>query len=157
MPKGRAGVVMCKRYRKGLVALMGAMGATSALAAGGQTGGTIRFTGAVVATGYSVTAAPRAASAADGLQTRAAASGGQVVVDFSTPVARPVPAVVSVAARTKASSTWQRVGAMHNETGVRAQYAGFKANTLTGNNGTLTLSNPRTAPPALAVVMVAYQ
>ncbi len=136
---------------------MATMGATNALAAGSQTGGTIRFTGAVLASGYSVTAAPRAASAADALQARATASGDQVVVDFSTPVARPVPAVVSVAARTKASSTWQRVGTMRNETGIRARYAGFKANTLTGNNGTLTLSNPRTAPPALAVVTVAYQ
>ena len=148
---------MSKRYMKEAVALMAAVGATGALAADSQAGGTIRFTGSVLATGYSVTAVSRAAGATDGLLTRAVANGHQVVVDFSTPLARPVPAVVSVAARTKASSTWRRVGAVGNDTGVRAQYGGFKANVLTGNSGTLTLSNPRTAPPALAVVMVAYR
>ena len=120
-------------------------------------GGTIRFTGAVLASGYSVTAAPRVAAAVGGLQTQNAGSGRQVVIDFSTPITHPVPVVVSVASRSKASLTWRRVGAVGNDTGVRAQYVGFKANRLTGNSGTLTLSNPRTAPPALAVVMVAYQ
>ena len=149
---------MCKRYRKEIVALMAAMGATEALAAGGQSGGTLYFTGAVLANGYSVTAATRVAGATGGLQAHAAASGdSQVVVDFSAPAAYPVPAVVSVAARTEVSSTWQRVEAAGNDTGVRAQYGGFRGNVLTGNHGTLTLSHPRTTPPALAIVTVAYQ
>ena len=155
-PEGRAlGVVMCMRYTKGIVAVVAALGATGVLAAGSQAGGSIKFTGAVLATGYSVTAAPRAASVTNGLETRAAASGEQVVVDFSTLAARPVPAVVSVAARTKASPTWQRVGAARNETGVRAQYVGSKGNVLAGKNGALTLSSPPSAQPALAMITVA--
>lgn len=157
-PEGRAlGVVMCTRSTKGIVAVVAAVGATGVLAAGSLAGGAIQFKGAVLAAGYSVTAAPRAASPANGLETRAAASGGQVVVNFSTPAAHPVPAVVSVAARTQASPTWQRVGTARNETGVRAQYSGFKGSVLTGNNGTLTLSGPPSAQPALAVITVAYQ
>lgn len=151
---------MRTRYTKGIVAVVAAVGATGALAAGSQTSGTIQFTGTVLGAGYSVTAAPRAAGAAsatNGLETHAAASGGQVVVDFSTLAARPVPAVVSVAARTKASPTWQRVGAARNETGVRAQYVGFKGNVLAGKNGTLTLSSAPSAQPVLAVITVAYR
>ncbi|GCB02723.1 hypothetical protein [Ralstonia sp. SET104] len=154
---------MRTRYTKGIVAVVAAVGATGALAAGSQTSGTIQFTGTVLGAGYSVTAAPRAAGAAgaasatNGLETHAAASGGQVVVDFSTLAARPVPAVVSVAARTKASPTWQRVGAARNETGVRAQYVGFKGNVLAGKNGTLTLSSALSAQPVLVVIMVAYR
>lgn len=151
---------MRTRYTKGIVAVVAAVGATGALAAGSQTSGTIQFTGTVLGAGYSVTAAPRAAGAAsatNGLETHAAASGGQVVVDFSTLAARPVPAVVSVAARTKASPTWQRVGAARNETGVRAQYVGFKGNVLAGKNGTLTLSSALSAQPVLAVITVAYR
>jgi hypothetical protein len=148
---------MCTRYTKGIVAVVAAVGATGVLAAASQAGGTIQFKGAVLAAGYSVTAAPRAASAANGLETRAVASGGQVIVDFSTLAAHPVPAVVSVAVRTEASPTWQRVGAARNETGVRAQYSGFKGNVLAGKNGTLTLSSSPSAQPALAVITVAYR
>lgn len=150
------GIVMGKLYTRGAAALMAAIGATGALAAG-SSGGVIRFTGAVVASGYSVQAASRAAGATDGLQTRTVVSSDQLVVDFGTPAARPVPAVVSVAARTKASPTWQRVGVTDNGTDVRARYSGFNANVLTGNSGTLTLSHPPTAEPALAVVTVAYR
>lgn len=147
---------MCKCYTKGVIALVAAIGATGALA-GSLAGGTIHFSGVVLASGYRVMAAPRAAGTIDGLRMGATASNDQIVVDFSAPVARPVPVVVSVAARTRASPTWQHVGAADNDIRVRAQYGGFKANVLAGANGTLMLSNPRTAQPALAVLTVAYE
>ncbi|KHK49202.1 hypothetical protein PI87_26785 [Ralstonia sp. A12] len=148
---------MRKRYTRGAVALMAAIGATGALAAGSQSGGTIRFTGAVVATGYSVQAGPRAAGSADGLQARTAASGNQVVVAFNTPAVKPVPAQVSVVARGKSSDTWRRVEDTGNGAVVRARYDGFRAGVLAGNSGKLTLSHPPGAEPALAVVTVAYK
>lgn len=148
---------MRKCYTRGAAALMMAIGATGALAAGGQRGGTIRFTGAVVAAGYSVQAGPPAAGAADGLQARMVTAGNQVVVDFSTAAVKPVPAEVSVMARSKSSGAWKRVGEADGGAVVRARYEGFKANVLTGNNGTLTLSRPPGAESALAVVTVAYE
>ncbi|WP_199032632.1 MULTISPECIES: hypothetical protein [Ralstonia] len=148
---------MRKCYTRGAAALMAAIGVTGALAADGQSSGTIRFRGAVVATGYSVQAGPRAAGVVDGLQARTAATGNQVVVDFNTPVVKPVPAEVSVVARSKSSSVWQRVSEAVGGAAVRARYEGFKANVLTGKNGKLTLSHPPGAEPALAVVTVAYK
>ncbi|WP_104654612.1 hypothetical protein [Ralstonia insidiosa] len=151
---------MRKRYTSGAVALMaaiGLIGATGALAAGGQSGGTIRFTGAVVATGYSVLAGPRAASTADGLQARTATTGNQVVVDFNTPAVKPVPAEVSVVALGKSMSMWQRVSDTVGGAVVRARYDGFKSNVLAGNRGKLTLSHSPGAEPALAIVTVAYK
>ncbi|MGM3277272.1 hypothetical protein [Ralstonia sp. 24A2] len=151
---------MRKCYTRGAAALtvaIAVIGAAGAQAADGQRGGTIRFTGAVVATGYSVQAGPRVAGGADGLQARTAATGNQVVVDFNTPAVKPVPAEVSVVARSKSSSVWQRVGQAVGEAVVRARYDGFKANVLTGNSGKLTLSRPPGAEPALAVVTVAYK
>ena len=151
---------MHKRYTRGAVALMaaiGLMGATGALAAGGQSGGTIRFTGAVVATGYSEQAGPRAAGTADGLQARTAATGNQVVVDFNTPAVKPVPAEVSVMARGKSSGVWHRVGEVVSGALMRARYDGFKSNVLAGNRGKLTLSHSPGAEPALAIVTVAYK
>jgi len=148
---------MHKRYTRGAAALLAAIGATGALAAGSQSGGTIRFTGAVVATGYSVQAGPRAAGVADGLQARTAAAGNQVVVDFNTPAVKPVPAEVSVVARSKSSGAWQRVGEAVSGALMRVRYDGFKANVLAGNRGKLTLSHPPGAEPALAVVTVAYK
>ena len=145
-----------QRYTRGAVAVVAAIAATGAVAAGSSSG-VIRFTGAVYSPGYSVQAAPRAASATDGLRTRGSAAGDQVVVDFNTPAARPIPAVVSVAARGKSSATWRHVGDADNGAGTRARYDGFSANVLTGRSGKLTLSHPPGAEPALAVVTVAYR
>ncbi len=148
---------MYKRcYMRGAVAVLAAIGATGAFAAG-NTGGIIRFTGRVFQPGYSMLATPRVASAAGGLQTQADASGDQVVVDFSTQAQRPVPAMVSVAVRTESLARWQRVGEAGSAAGMRVRYGGFNANVLAGNNGTLTLSRPLGAEPALAVVSVAYR
>jgi len=145
-----------ERYTKGAVAVAAAIGASGVLAEGHQ-GGTIRFTGAVFAQGYSVGAAPRVAGAADGLQTRTAAAGDRVVVDFSTQAVRPVPASVWLTVRSQSTDTWHRVEGEHGGVGVRVGYSGFKGNQLSGNSGTLTVSRPPTAGPTLAVVTVAYR
>lgn len=147
---------MGKLVKKGAVAVMAAIGATGALAQSGS-GGVIRFTGAVVASGYSVLATPGAERAPGSLQARTHGVGDQVVVDFSTPTAHPVPARIWLTAREKVSELWHRVTDERSAGSTQVRYSGFNGNQLSGRGGTLTVSRPPTAAPALAVVTVAYR
>lgn len=148
---------MGELVKKGAVAVMAAIGATGALAENGSSG-VIRFTGAVVASGYSVLAVPRVDRAPGSLQARAAGAGDHVGVGFSTPAAHPVPARIWLTAREKVSGLWHRVTDERSAGGTHVRYSGFTAgNQLSGNNGTLTVSRPPTAESTLAVVTVAYR
>ncbi|MCO5399290.1 hypothetical protein [Ralstonia soli] len=147
---------MGKLVKKGAVAVMVAIGATGALAESGS-GGVIRFSGAVVASGYSVLAGPRVDPAPSNLQARATSLRGQTVVDFSTPAAHPVPARIWLTAREKVSGLWHRVTDERSVAGTQVSYNGFSGNQLSGSNGRLTVSRPPSAEPTVAVVTVAYR
>ena len=137
------------------VAMVAALGASSALAGGSQDG-VIHFTGAIVEAGFRVQSVQRP-TAENALQARASAAGDQVVLDFHSPAMRVVPVDVSVEACAASSLKPLRVGDARGKADVLAKYGGFKANLLTANNGTLTLSRATGAEPALAVVTLSYQ
>ena len=138
------------------VAMVAALGASSALAGGSQDG-VIHFTGAIVEAGFRVQSVQRSAGEENALQARASAAGDQVVLDFHSPAMRVVPVDVSVEACAASSLKPLRVGDARGKADVLAKYGGFKANLLTANNGTLTLSRATGAEPALAVVTLSYQ
>ena len=137
------------------VAMVAALGASSALAGGSQDG-VIHFTGAIVEAGFRVQSVQRP-TAENALQARASAAGDQVVLEFHSPAMRVVPVDVSVEACAASSLKPLRVGDARGKADVLAKYGGFKANLLTANNGTLTLSRATGAEPALAVVTLSYQ
>ena len=137
------------------VAMVAAIGASSALAGGSQDG-VIHFTGAIVEAGFRVQSVQRP-TAENALQARASAAGDQVVLEFHSPAMRVVPVDVSVEACAASSLKPLRVGDARGKADVLAKYGGFKANLLTANNGTLTLSRATGAEPALAVVTLSYQ
>ena len=137
------------------VAMVAAIGASSALAGGSQDG-VIHFTGAIVEAGFRVQSVQRP-TAENALQARASAAGDQVVLEFHSPAMRVVPIDVSVEACAASSLKPLRVGDARGKADVLAKYGGFKANLLTANNGTLTLSRAPGAEPALAVVTLSYQ
>ena len=137
------------------VAMVAALGASSALAGGSQDG-VIHFTGAIVEAGFRVQSVQRP-TAENALQARASAAGDQVVLEFHSPAMRVVPIDVSVEACAASSLKPLRVGDARGKADVLAKYGGFKANLLTANNGTLTLSRAPGAEPALAVVTLSYQ
>ena len=137
------------------VAMAAAIGASSALAGGSQDG-VIHFTGAIVEAGFRVQSVQRP-TAENALQARASAAGDQVVLEFHSPAMRVVPIDVSVEACAASSLKPLRVGDARGKADVLAKYGGFKANLLTANNGTLTLSRAPGAEPALAVVTLSYQ
>ena len=137
------------------VAMVAALGASSALAGGSQDG-VIHFTGAIVEAGFRVQSVQRP-TAENALQARASAAGDQVVLDFHSPAMRVVPVDVSVEACAASSLKPLRVGDARGKADVLAKYGGFKANLLTANNGTLTLSRAPGAESALAVVTLSYQ
>ena len=137
------------------VAMVAAIGASSALAGGSQDG-VIHFTGAIVEAGFRVQSVQRP-TAENALQARASAAGDQVVLEFHSPAMRVVPIDVSVEACAASSLKPLRVGDARGKADVLAKYGGFKANLLTANNGTLTLSRATGAEPALAVVTLSYQ
>ena len=137
------------------VAMVAALGASSALAGGSQDG-VIHFTGAIVEAGFRVQSVQRP-TAENALQARASAAGDQVVLEFHSPAMRVVPVDVSVEACAASSLKPLRVGDARGKADVLAKYGGFKANLLTANNGTLTLSRARGAESALAVVTLSYQ
>ena len=137
------------------VAMAAAIGASSALAGGSQDG-VIHFTGAIVEAGFRVQSVQRP-TAENALQARASAAGDQVVLEFHSPAMRVVPIDVSVEACAASSLKPLRVGDARGKADVLAKYGGFKANLLTANNGTLTLSRATGAEPALAVVTLSYQ
>ena len=137
------------------VAMVAALGASSALAGGSQDG-VIHFTGAIVEAGFRVQSVQRP-TAENALQARASAAGDQVVLEFHSPAMRVVPIDVSVEACAASSLKPLRVGDARGKADVLAKYGGFKANLLTANNGTLTLSRATGAEPALAVVTLSYQ
>ena len=137
------------------VAMVAAIGASSALAGGSQDG-VIHFTGAIVEAGFRVQSVQRP-TAENALQARASAAGDQVVLEFHSPAMRVVPIDVSVEACAASSLKPLRVGDARGKADVLAKYGGFKANLLTANNGTLTLSRATGAESALAVVTLSYQ
>ena len=137
------------------VAMVAALGASSALAGGSQDG-VIHFTGAIVEAGFRVQSVQRP-TAENALQARASAAGDQVVLEFHSPAMRVVPIDVSVEACAASSLKPLRVGDARGKADVLAKYGGFKANLLTANNGTLTLSRAPGAESALAVVTLSYQ
>ena len=137
------------------VAMVAALGASSALAGGSQDG-VIHFTGAIVEAGFRVQSVQRP-TAENALQARASAAGDQVVLEFHSPAMRVVPVDVSVEACAASSLKPLRVGDARGKADVLAKYGGFKANLLTANNGTLTLSRAPGAESALAVVTLSYQ
>ena len=137
------------------VAMAAAIGASSALAGGSQDG-VIHFTGAIVEAGFRVQSVQRP-TAENALQARASAAGDQVVLEFHSPAMRVVPIDVSVEACAASSLKPLRVGDARGKADVLAKYGGFKANLLTANNGTLTLSRAPGAESALAVVTLSYQ
>lgn len=149
---------MFRVYKAMAVATAAAIGASgSGALAGGSQGGVIYFTGAIVEAGFHVQPAQPATGAESALQSRASASGGQVVLDFRSAAVRVVPVDVSVEARAASSLKPLRVGDARGKADVLVKYGGFKANLLTANNGTLTLSRSPGGEPALAVVTLSYQ
>ncbi|MFP4594069.1 hypothetical protein [uncultured Ralstonia sp.] len=157
---------MLKHWIGGAVVMAAVVGAGHAQTAPRVLGGTIHFVGRIVEGGYAVQMAPGAApgqGGAAGLQTQAATSDGRIVLGFSSQANKPVPAEVSVEARTVSSPAPLRVGDARSGADVHVAYNGFRAtqaggsNLLMGARGTLTVSRPAGTEPALAVVMIAYR
>lgn len=145
------------RYANGVVAMAVAMGAIGTAAAT-ERQGEIRFTGAIVERGFSLQPEVAAvASKSEALPAGSAASGRQVVVKFSTRAMHPVPAAVSVEVRTPTSPVWHRVTSLRGDPALHLDYVGFHADLLTGASGSLSLTRPPMAEPALAIVTVAYR
>ncbi|MGN7101426.1 hypothetical protein ACTHR6_07455 [Ralstonia holmesii] len=147
---------MFKVYKAMAVAVAAAVGAGGALAGGSQSG-VIHFSGTIVEAGFHVQAAPQRTGAENLLKASPSSSGDQVVLDFRSSAVRVVPLDVSVEARAASSLRPLRVGDVRSNAEVLLKYAGFKANLLTANNGTLTLSRAPGVESALAVVTLAYQ
>ena len=147
---------MLKVYKTMVVAVVAAIGASGALAGGSQDG-VIYFTGAIVQAGFRVQPALQVTGAGEGVQPRSSASGDQVVLDFRSTAVRVVPIGVSVEARAASSLRPLRVGDSRGKADILVKYAGFKANLLAADSGTLTLSRAAGVEPALAVVTLSYQ
>lgn len=153
---------MWKLYAKVAVVLAAAVsGVSHAQLTSGPQRGVIRFVGMVVEDGFSLDAArgavAKATAAAANLRARVAGADDHVVVDFNAKGSKPIPAEVSVQARTK-SRIPLRVGQANSDADVRVDYSGFRRNLLTARSGRLTVSRAVAADePVLAVVMVAYR
>ena len=138
------------------VAGVTAVGASGALAGGTQSG-VIHFSGTIVEAGFRVQAAQQPPGAQSLLTAHPSASGDQVVLDFRSSAVCVVPLDVSVEARAASSLRPLRVGDSRGKADILVKYAGFKANLLAADSGTLTLSRAAGVEPALAVVTLSYQ